>query len=572
VAALFPDEYIHIGGDEVNGKHWNSSTNIAAFKSKHGMKDNHDLQAYFNKRIQAILSKLGKKMVGWDEILHPDLPKDIVVQSWRGQKSLAKGAREGYMGILSHGYYLDHILSASHHYQVDPLGKDAAQLNTEQKGRILGGEACMWGEFVTPETIDSRIWPRMACIAERLWSSPDVKDIEDMYRRLEIVSRNLNWLGLRHRSNYPKMLQRLVGNHSIDSLRALADIVEPVKYYNRPATHKYNQATPLNRLVDAVRPESQKARLFRNMVDKMLADAPSYQTNKEAIRGWLTEWRDNNTILRPILKESFMLREIIPLSEDVASLAAAGLQALDNLEREEQPELSWIEGITSLLHRPKKPAYELEVMIIPAIRKVVEAALPPLLKEDFEEGNAKLWKPNIPEHWKVAEEKGNLAYNLMAPGPRSEIRAPTSWSILKDFDVTSFVFTGRMKCKADTANNHRDMVIIFHYQDPTHFCFVHFSAVSDNAHNIIGLVNGKDRVKINRELPDKSAARMKDLKFHDFKVSFDVLTGEIKAYIDDMTIPILTAIDKTLGHGFVGVGSYDDTGSYDDIMLWGKIY
>jgi hypothetical protein len=116
------------------------------------------------------------------------------------------------------------------------------------------------------------------------------------------------------------------------------------------------------------------------------------------------------------------------------------------------------------------------------------------------------------------------------------------------------------------------VVIVFHYQDPTHFYYAHFAAISDQVHNIIGLVNGKDRVKINRKPPGQSIPGLKDMKFHDFKVIYDAETGEIKAYLDDMTTPILTANDKTLSHGFVGVGSFDDTGSYDDIKLWGKIF
>lgn len=396
MAKLFPDEYFHIGGDEVNGKHWNENPDIVAFKREHGMEDDHDLQAYFNKRIQAILSNHGKKMVGWDEIFHSDLPKDIVVQSWRGQDSLAKAAAEGYSGILSHGYYLDHILAASHHYQVDPLDRDAAKLNAEQKGRILGGEACMWAEFVTPETIDSRIWPRAVAFAERMWSPQNVKCIKDMYRRLEKADRNLEWLGITHRSNYPKMLERLVGNHPIDSLKVLADIVEPVKFYTRPHTHEYTQMTPLNRLVDAARPESKKARQFRNMVDEMLADAPNYMANKEIIREWLTEWRDNNSILRPILEESFLLKEVIPLSEDVAALAEAGLQALDYLENNKRPPQSWLNGIYSLLERPEKPEYELEIMITPAIRKLIEAALSLLVSDNFEDSDTYGWGAEYP--------------------------------------------------------------------------------------------------------------------------------------------------------------------------------
>ncbi|MFB0565612.1 MAG: beta-N-acetylhexosaminidase [Candidatus Aminicenantaceae bacterium] len=568
---LFPDEYLHIGGDEVNGIHWNNNPDIVAFKQKNKMKENHDLQVYFNKRIQAILSRHGKKMVGWDEILHRDLPKNIVVQSWRGQKSLARAASDGYLGILSCGYYLDHILPASFHYKVDPLDKEAAVLSAEQKTRILGGEACMWGEFVTPETIDSRIWPRAACIAERLWSPQDSKDIADMYRRLDVLSQHFDLLGLTHRSGYPKMLKRLAGKHPIDSLKTLADIVEPVKFYTRPSTHEYTQMTPLNRLVDASRPESNKARQFRKMVDEILVDLSAYKHHKETIREWLTKWHTNHDLLIPILEKSFLLKEIVPLSKDVASIANLGLEALSYIESNKQPPQSWLEKSFALLYRPQKPEYELKIMIVTAIRKLVETAYPPLFSDDFEDGKAHGWKPSIPEHWSVAEEEGTLAYQLISPGSGGEVRAPASWSVLKDFDVTSFVFTGRAKCKADATNKHRDVVVIFHYQDPTHFYYVHFSAVSDDVHNIIGLVNGKDRVKINHEPSGQSMARMNDLRFHDFKVTCDVETGDIKVYMDDMANPILTATDKTLRHGFVGVGSYDDTGSFDDIKLWGEV-
>jgi hypothetical protein len=198
--------------------------------------------------------------------------------------------------------------------------------------------------------------------------------------------------------------------------------------------------------------------------------------------------------------------------------------------------------------------------------------LPLLVSDDFEDSDAQGWQPNIPEHWEVAEEEGSLVYRLTAPGPAGEIRAPTSHSILKAFDVTSFVFTGRIKCHADPTNKHRDVDVIFHYQDPTHFYYVHFSAVSDELHNIIGMVNGKDRAKINHEPPGHSIARMSDLRFHDFKVTCYAETGKIMVYLDDLTSPILTATDKTLGHGYVGLGSFDDTGSFDDIKLWGKIH
>ena len=159
------------------------------------------------------------------------------------------------MGILSAGYYVDLMHSAAQHYTVDPMEGETGALNPEQRSRILGGEAAMWAEYVSPETIDSRIWPRTAAIAERLWSPQDVKDVPDMYRRLSVVSRNLEWLGLTHRSNYRPMLERLMDEHPAERLKILADILEPVRGYARGEAREYTSATPLNRLVDAVRPE-----------------------------------------------------------------------------------------------------------------------------------------------------------------------------------------------------------------------------------------------------------------------------------------------------------------------------
>jgi hypothetical protein len=198
--------------------------------------------------------------------------------------------------------------------------------------------------------------------------------------------------------------------------------------------------------------------------------------------------------------------------------------------------------------------------------------LPLLIADDFRTGNAGAWTPNYPERWQVAEEEGSFVYRLTAPGEQGKVRAPTSWSLLKDYDVMSFVFTGRIKCKTDPAVNQRDICIFFHFQDPTHFYYVHFSASSDENHNVIAIVNGKDRVKINREPPGTSVYRLTDLNLHEFKVTYDAATGEIKAYLDELSTPILTAADKTLDHGLVGVGSFDDTGSFADIRLWGNIF
>ncbi|MGB9032578.1 MAG: family 20 glycosylhydrolase, partial [Acidobacteriaceae bacterium] len=147
MADIFPDAYMHIGGDENNGAEWKRNPRIQAFMHDHNLKDTAALQAYFNQKLLPILTKHGKKMIGWDEVLTPDLPKDVVVQSWRGVDSLAAGAKQGYAGILSAGYYLDHMQPASAHYSVDPVPANS-DLTPEQAARILGGEACSWGEYV----------------------------------------------------------------------------------------------------------------------------------------------------------------------------------------------------------------------------------------------------------------------------------------------------------------------------------------------------------------------------------------------------------------------------------------
>ena len=124
MASLFPDSYMHIGGDENEGKQWDRNPKIQAFMKEKGIKDNHGLQAYFNTRVLKILEKHKKKMIGWDEILQPELPKNAVIHSWRGPAALADAARKGYDGILSNGYYIDLSYPTSQHYVVDPIPAD----------------------------------------------------------------------------------------------------------------------------------------------------------------------------------------------------------------------------------------------------------------------------------------------------------------------------------------------------------------------------------------------------------------------------------------------------------------
>jgi hexosaminidase len=334
MTALFPDAYFHIGGDECNGKQWDANPEIKAYMKAHNLADNAALQAYFTGRVQKIVTRHGKITEGWDEVLQPDTPKDVVIQSWRGNKALADAARRGYRGLLSTGYYVDLNQSAEQHYLVDPTGGEAASLTPEQKKSILGGEAAMWSEYVSPENIDSRIWPRTAAIAERLWSPEDIRDVPSMYARMGDVSLKLEYYGLKHRSVTPMMIRRMSGSDVPAPLAIFASVVQPPEGYQRGELSNNTSLTPLNHLVDAVPPESLAARDFLLLTKKIAAGTATPQEWEQAKQG-LTLWRDNDAQLQPILLKSELTQELIPLSTNLREVSEIGLQALLGLQNPE---------------------------------------------------------------------------------------------------------------------------------------------------------------------------------------------------------------------------------------------
>ena len=369
MATLFPDRYFHIGGDEVNGKYWDQNERIQNWMRKRHIEDNHALQAYFNRRVQAILAKHGKRMEGWDEILAPDLPKNTLVQSWRGPETLANAARMGFQTLLSAGWYLDLMFPASLHYAVEPMSGESATLSSEEQGRIVGGEAAQWTEYVTPEVLDNRLWPRLGAIAERLWSPQSVTDVDAMYRRLKILNRNLEWLDLRQRSNSRRMMDRIAGDVPLDLLEALASQVEPVKDYDRGKTQPYSILRPLNRLVDAVSPESDAAREVSGLIRRAIQDS----SRRPELRRILMQWRDNDARLAPFLPGSSLLADLAPLSHGLSVLGSVGLQAMDALESGTPVTAELRNRELAAVNESAAPHAELMIVAAPAVRQLVEA-------------------------------------------------------------------------------------------------------------------------------------------------------------------------------------------------------
>lgn len=376
MAELFPDQYLHIGGDEVNGKQWDSNPKIQQFMRTHKIKNNEALQQYFTLQVQKIVSKHHKTMVGWDEILGPGMPESIVIQSWRGQDSLALAAQQGYRGILSSGYYLDGMGRASQYYSVDPMSDADSKLTPAQQKLILGGEVCMWAEFISDQSIDSRIWPRSAAIAERLWSAQQVQDTDSMYRRLEATSQLLEQLGLRHRSSVEVALARAVGTDRIAPLLALADVTEPasIQIREKEAENAGGIQTSdmaLNRMVDVIVPESESARRFSAAVDQFITSKFQDAKAEAYIRGALTTWRDNDTPLQSLLQNSYLLKEVSPVSQNLSALGATGLQALDYIDKQESAPDAWRAQQIALLPGAGKPTADLILAVAPAIQKLV---------------------------------------------------------------------------------------------------------------------------------------------------------------------------------------------------------
>ncbi|MBB6254133.1 beta-N-acetylhexosaminidase [Nitrospirillum iridis] len=370
MTALFPDAYFHIGGDEVNGEQWKASPAVQAYMKAHGLKDTAALQALFTTKVQAIVARHGKHAIGWDEIMDGDMPKDVVVQSWRDAESLRKAALAGHAGILSAPYYLDLNWPAGRHYAADPMPEN---LPADLANLILGGEACAWSERLSPENLDIRLWPRAAVVAEKLWSPRAMTaDTAGMYRRLDGVARDLAWAGSRHEAAGLAMLARVAGPAGVDALLPLAQAVEPLKDYRRSAQRPDAvQGTPLNRLVDTVPAESAQARAFSLAVDHFRTNPRDVEARAAVLRP-LMVWAQGDAVLAPHVGATPLLAELAGPSAKLARLADAGLAAAEALHTG-KPMVDRAGGEKAVVDAADAGA-ELEFAILPAVARLVKAA------------------------------------------------------------------------------------------------------------------------------------------------------------------------------------------------------
>jgi hexosaminidase len=370
ITPLFPDEYFHIGGDENEGKHWDENKEIQDFKKEHGLKTNHDLQTYFNIRLEKILERLGKKLMGWDEIMTPSMPTTAVIHSWRGENeglpkggSLIKAAKAGYQTVLSNGYYIDRMLSVEHHYNVDPIGE--VQLTKEERARILGGEATMWSELVTPLTIDSRIWPRTAAIAERFWSPKTVSNSENMKLRLKEISFRLEELGITHIKNRDVILRNLTNNQDISALVDLSKICEPLKIYSRNKGGKeYKSFSPFTLFADACVVDAEDAVGFKKAMFYFIEDPNKEYTS--SVLSYLKKWSGNYNCFVKISNNP-NTKPLEGLSQNLSSLS----NLLTLIITEKKISEDTIDALEGYVKNMSDPIVDVEVAIIKPLNQLI---------------------------------------------------------------------------------------------------------------------------------------------------------------------------------------------------------
>ncbi|UYV75455.1 HEXB [Cordylochernes scorpioides] len=191
ITSVFKDDYFHVGGDEVSFKCWKSNPDLQEFMKKQGYGDDYaKLESYYINKVLELMKELKRNTIVWQEVFDNkvELTKETIVHVWKAGKSMeeiARATKKGHRVIYSSPWYLNYISYGkdwTKYYEANPHNFTGTPA---QKELVMGGEACMWGEFVDRSNVISRTWPRASAVAERLWSASDVTNLISAERRLE---------------------------------------------------------------------------------------------------------------------------------------------------------------------------------------------------------------------------------------------------------------------------------------------------------------------------------------------------------------------------------------------------
>jgi hexosaminidase len=231
----------------------------------------------------------------------------------------------------------------------------------------------MWSEHLYARTIDSRIWPRTAAIAERFWSPENVRDIDDLYRRLETISIELESLGLTHLQSGDAALRELAGTERIDALRTFSSALEPVSFGERAHVQHTDQLTALDGFVDAVRPDPPSRYWFESCVKRYLADPQHDQADRIALSDWLTQLSNTVPTVQRQMLVSPRLAEVSTRAGQLLQLTAVGQESLQYLANGQQAPAGWKAKQVQLLEDTKKPSALVRFTFLPSLQDLVQA-------------------------------------------------------------------------------------------------------------------------------------------------------------------------------------------------------
>ena len=411
---LFPDEFLHMGGDEVPADAFDfPDAGRRQWCRERNLHSTQQVQSWFAAQMTQLLHRHGRRTLGWDEVLALQPPQPLVVQSWRGVASLAAALHAGYDALFSSGWYLDLGYPAHWHYRFDP-GAGAADLEAAQRrleaepelrgcadkmrelsasadipvmaaavrGRVLGGEACLWSELVTPELLDVRLYERLAAVAERLWSAPEQTQEADFYQRLPLWLHQLQrYTDCRPLAVADELLLRIgVRFYELEWVRELFAVLAPVRWYQRllgpdlcAQDRAYDADTPLERPVDFLPAESLALRACADelwqVVTGQQAAAATEQLRRRARR-----WHDAAAGLAALRQRHQSFAELGMHIDALGELADLLQQWLDARDLGILPADTFMQRLRALAQSAAQPAAETRFMAADVLLQAATAS------------------------------------------------------------------------------------------------------------------------------------------------------------------------------------------------------